>query len=121
MKRWLWFVPVGLVLSTSLSGGTPLAPQPALLLKLAPYSEQFLPLAFIGQQRALVVASGTGATPLGLYVYDQHGNCIARDEAFQHVSRDDLAVEWLPQEAGAYVIQIRSGGGRLNEVQLAVR
>lgn len=121
MQRWFWLVPLGLVLSASLAGSTPLSPQKPATLELAPFASQLLPMPFHGQQRALVIASGDGSSPLGLYVYDRHGNCVAWDEARAYVTRDDLAAEWVPPEAGLYLIEVRNAGWRTNSVTVAIR
>src|SRR5579864_2112370 len=48
--------------------------------------------------RANIIACGQlrEGTYLGLYVYDEHGNCVTWDDLGSSSTKDDNAVEWFP-------------------------
>lgn len=71
---------------------------------------------------AKAIALGGGRSCLGLYVFDAHGNCVARDD-FSTESRtaDDVWVEWIPITRARYDIEMRNAGNESNEYQLAIR
>jgi hypothetical protein len=76
---------------------------------------------FPGGKRSLAIALGDNRTNLGLYVFDAHGNCVARDDDMSLASRDDLAVEWLPAQTGLFTIQVKSLARISNRVLLVIR
>jgi hypothetical protein len=86
-----------------------------------PYHALSIPATFPGGEIARVVASGTGQTYMGLYVYDAHGNCVAWDDLGNAMTKDDLAVQWLPPAAAPYRIEIRNYGPYPNVVTVSVQ
>jgi hypothetical protein len=78
-------------------------------------------LQFKGGERAVAEALGNGLSYLGLYVYDAQGNCIAWDDQAPAQTRDDLGVEWYPLQTGAYMVEIRNAGTRVNNCKIIVR
>jgi hypothetical protein len=76
---------------------------------------------FKAGQRASVTVSGSGATYLGLYVYDPFGNCIAHDKGTQPNTCDDVAVEWYPPEVQRYAIEVKNFGQIPNSYAISIR
>lgn len=76
---------------------------------------------FKAREQTAVIAIGEGTTPLGIYVYDIHGNCVARDDLSYSAISDDLALEFHPAERGYFDIEIRNQGRRSNSVEVAIR
>jgi hypothetical protein len=89
--------------------------------RVAPNRATTVVETFKGGERACVVVTGDGSSYLGLYVYDADGNCIARDDAGDYRTRDDLAVEWFPQRDSRFAIEVRNLGGTTNTYSIAVR
>ena len=63
---------------------------------------------------------------LSLYVYDRHGNCVARDEFAERASKtrratNDCAVEWLPPVTEAYTIELRNQSYDSCVVQMVIQ
>jgi hypothetical protein len=74
-----------------------------------------------GGQRSWVAVSGTGVCALGLYVYDQHGNCVARDDFAGLEVRDDLAASWRVPATGPYAIEVHNLGLVANTYDISVK
>ena len=76
---------------------------------------------FKAHKRALVVVSGKGRTCLGLYVFDEHGNCVAKDDVTSPKTCDDLAADWIPIATSRYDVEICNAGLDLNSYEIAIR
>jgi hypothetical protein len=76
---------------------------------------------FKKNERALVIASGIGASCMGLYVFDSQGNCLAKDDLSAPATADDLIVEWYPTEPGRYCVDLRNAGFENNQYQIILR
>lgn len=76
---------------------------------------------FKANQRACFVAIGSGLTYLGLYVYDEEGNCVAADDQANFATRDDIAVVWFPPKTARYTIEVYNFGKRRNEFEYSIR
>jgi len=77
---------------------------------------------FQGNKRAAALASGWGqATCLGLYVYDEYGNCVARDDITTPKTGVDLAADWVPAATARYDVEIRNAGYMPIEFDIALR
>lgn len=63
-------------------------------------------ITFRGGERAVVLVSGDGDSDLDLYVYDENGNLVCRDDD----ESDDMVCAWTPRWTGRYRIQIRNLG-----------
>lgn len=77
--------------------------------------------AFKKNERALAIASGAGHSCMGLYVFDSHGNCLAKDDLSAPATADDLIVAWYPAEEGRYSVDVRNAGFEANKYQIALR
>jgi len=74
-------------------------------------------MTFKGGERATVIVSGRLDTDADLYVYDDAGNVVAWDDR----PSGACAVEWLPERAARFTIEIRNTGQSLDEVEIEVR
>jgi hypothetical protein len=90
-------------------------------IEAPPHRSWSVGTTFKGGERATVIVSGTGASYLGLYVYDEDGNCVARDDLGDKGVRDDLTVVWYPPRTAPYRIEVRNFGARLNQFDLVTR
>ena len=70
---------------------------------------------FFSNERATVVVSGDGDTDLDLYIYDEIGNLIAKDDDYS----DDCIVNWFPKWTGQYEIRVVNRGNVYNEYVIA--
>jgi hypothetical protein len=101
--------------------GAPLHGPPPLQSELLSYGGDRFPVVFRGGERAVVVVQGNHQTYLGLYVFDEEGNCVAHDDLGNQSSPDDLAVEWVPARTGRYWIEVHNFGLRRNTFEVAFR
>jgi hypothetical protein len=88
---------------------------------LEPYGTVVAYWTFQGGKRAAVIVSGNGATPMGLYVLDADGNCVASDDHGNAATKDDLAAEWFPRANGLYKVEVRNFGGAANAYRYRTR
>ncbi len=65
---------------------------------------------FRGQEVAEIAVVGDGDTDLNLYVYDENGNQVCKDDDFT----DRLFCRWTPRWTGAFRIQIVNRGSVYN-------
>lgn len=63
-------------------------------------------LRFVGGERAKVYARGDGDSDLDLYVYDESGNLICKDDA----PGDEMACAWTPRWTGMFRIRVLNRG-----------
>ena len=70
---------------------------------------------FFSNERATIVVSGDGDTDLDLYVYDDNGNLIAKDDDYS----DDCVVNWVPRWTGQFTIKVVNRGNVYNEYIIA--
>jgi hypothetical protein len=130
MKHWLWLALVALFLAAPWASTSPTQPRkPVTDLKLPPFGVQlFLIPCKGGGERTCAIVATTGREPavLGLYAYDPHGNCIARDE-FDEVGAkgrpafDQVAIEWFPLTPATYTVEVRNTSGNPCTIQFAFR
>lgn len=71
-------------------------------------------VTFRGGELARVALSGDGDTDLDLYVYDEYGSLIAKDDD----SSDDCYVSWVPKWTGSFKIRVVNRGRVYNEYVL---
>jgi hypothetical protein len=113
---------IALVACGSLVGGAPLKGRVFAFQEVVPASgNKDYVYPFKARERASVTVSGSGATYLGLYVFDQFGNCVASDVGTSRNTCDDLAVEWYPPEGERYAIEVKNLGPLANAYELSVR
>jgi hypothetical protein len=92
-------------------------------VQMEPHGVRTFTMTCKANERTAVMAIGRGTTPLGVYVYDVHGNCVALDDLSNSAQNysDDIAVAWQPPREQTYDIQLRNGGRVTNRVELAIR
>lgn len=61
---------------------------------------------FRGGERAVVLVSGDGDSDLDLFVYDQNGNLICKDDD----ETDDMVCSWTPRWTGQFRVEIKNLG-----------
>src|SRR5437870_3092751 len=115
MKRMATLGLLGVLLAGSAGQGSPVEPRLHGGERVPAFGSRTYVDTFTGGQRACVIVIGRGVSYLGLYVYDEHGNCVTRDEPVNFETRDDLAVTWYPPRTAAYTIEVRNLSRRINE------
>lgn len=90
-------------------------------LELEPFSRESFTLRCQAKLRSTAIVYGHGRSPLALYVFDPHGNCVARDDFSPSRMTDDLAVEWFPPTEEMYEIEVRNLGRKQNIAEVAIR
>jgi hypothetical protein len=120
MKRCIVGVVIGLV-SAGICGSSPVELRSFQKGNVGPYEFTARSEDFVGGQRAAIIAIGNGRTHLGLYVFDSLGNCVALDDMGNSRTRDDLALEWFPEQAGAYTYEVRNFGPFTNTYEIMVK
>jgi hypothetical protein len=121
MRHWLGLALFTLLLAAPLGVTSPVQPQePQLKTPLAGYSSLLSIVPCKGGERSVAIAAtppnSSRSVLLGLYVFDPHGNCIARDEYDDRVppregrrpATDDVAVEWFPPSTATYTVELRN-------------
>lgn len=63
---------------------------------------------------AEIFISGDGDTDLDLYVYDENGNLIGKDDDYS----DDCYVRWYPKWSGTFIIKVVNRGRVYNDYYL---
>lgn len=70
------------------------------------YSTDVYTITFRGGEYARVILSGDGDTDLDLYVYDQGGHLVSRDDDYS----DDCICTWVPAWTGDFTIMVKNRG-----------
>jgi hypothetical protein len=121
MKHWFWLPMVGLLLGAPWGSTSPTQPKNLVKLATPPLSAHLFVVACNGGERTGVIASGDLHAPLGLFIYDPHGNCVAHDEATGPVTADDLYAEWFPPATMPYTIEVRNQGLQGSKINVIFR
>lgn len=72
-------------------------------------------IAFYGKVPAEVAVVGDGDTDLDLYVFDENGNLIGKDDDYT----DRCYVSWMPQWTGSFIIKVINRGTVYNNYGIA--
>ncbi|RCR66394.1 hypothetical protein [Larkinella punicea] len=72
-------------------------------------------IRFRGYESAIVALRGDGDTDLDLYIYDDNGNLIARDDDYT----DGCVASWTPRYTGLFTIRVKNRGSVYNRYTLA--
>lgn len=73
-------------------------------------------VSFYGGQTAECAVIGDGDTDLDLYIYDENGNLIVKDDDYT----DNCYVRWTPRWTGKFTIKIKNRGNISNRYVIAV-
>jgi hypothetical protein len=71
-------------------------------------------MTFVGREWEVLILSGDGGTDLDLYVYDENGNLVAKDDDYT----DECVVRFIPRWTGDFTVKIVNRGGRANRYTL---
>jgi hypothetical protein len=116
---------VAILLLAQLAGGAPVESfQDAKGYRdaaLEPFSAQRFTLKCKAKERTCAIVYGLGKSPMGVYVFDPNGNCVARDDVAHTLISDDLATEWHPATEETYVIEVHNLGRKNNNAEIAIR
>lgn len=77
-------------------------------------SDRFNPVVFRAGEDAVVTVQGDGDTDLDLYVYDENGNLIAKDDD----NTDDCVATFTPRWTGRFYIVVVNRGSVYNTYHL---
>jgi hypothetical protein len=132
MRHWLGLALFTLLLAAPWGATSPVQPSdPQLKMPLAGYSSVLSIVPCKGGERTVAVAAtiSNRAVLLSLYVFDAHGNCIARDEFDDRApprenrrpATDAAAVEWFPPTTGPYTVELRNLSPDSCVLQMAIR
>jgi hypothetical protein len=83
--------------------------------KVKAHSTDTYVIRFYAHERATVAISGDGDTDLDLYVYDESGNLIDKDDDYS----DDCVVNFYPRWTGRFTIKIVNRGNVYNRYVIA--
>lgn len=72
-------------------------------------------ISFTGSELARVVVYGDGDTDLDLYIYDESGNLIAKDDD----RSDRCIVQWTPKWTGKFRVNVANRGNVANQYAIA--
>jgi hypothetical protein len=126
MKRiWLLGVPL-LVVFAHFVGGAPVRPfaeneKGFRSVPLEPFSGRTFSVRCKAKERTAVIVYGEGTSPMAVYVFDPHGNCVAWDDNSLSMMPDDLALEWYPPAEQNYEVEVRNLGRKKNQPEIAIR
>jgi hypothetical protein len=119
MKRWLT---LGLIFAAApwivAQEGAAWLPEP---FDLGPFGRfQAGIMGTAGRESRAVAIGSNGRTPLGIYVYDPQGHCVALDdEPGPYI--DDRIAAWMPAVSGAFDVQVRNMGPGFNRVEASAK
>lgn len=126
MKRmWLLGAPF-VLLFAHLVAGAPVRPfadneKGFRMVAMEPFSGRTFSVRCKAKERTAVIIYGQGTSPMGVYVFDPHGNCVAWDDVSLSMMPDDLALEWHPPTEQNYEIEVRNLGRKANQPEIAIR
>lgn len=69
----------------------------------------------------LAIASGSGASAVGLYLFNGTGQCVAWDDVNTGNVNDDRVLTFTPADIGPYDVEVRNLGPTSNQVDAAFR
>jgi len=122
---WLLGAPL-LFLFAHLAGGAPVRPfaeneKGFRPVPTEPFSGRTFPVRCKAKERTAVIIYGQGTSPMAVYVFDSHGNCVAWDDMSLSMMPDDLALEWYPPTEQNYEVEVRNLGRKTNQSEIAIR
>ncbi|MCS7044775.1 MAG: hypothetical protein NZO58_00310 [Gemmataceae bacterium] len=119
-----WAALAGVVVASCCLAGPlqPFAPKLGYRdFEFRPFQAQSHHLDVKGGEPTQVIVFGITSSPMGVYVYDPHGNCVAHDDASTDLIVDKLLVEFHPPQTAGYEVVIRNLGRKLTQAEVAIR
>ncbi len=111
---------LGVATVTDAGPEKPTGPLKGLQVKIG--NSWSMTVRFKGGERATVIVTGSQEQGhLGLYIYDSHGNCVARDDNGDGNVLNYRAAIWHPEKTQDYVVQVRNLGNVNDQFYLALR
>ncbi len=77
---------------------------------VAPHSTNIYHWTFVGRELEVLFVSGDGDSDIDLYVYDENGNLVAKDDDYS----DDCLVRFTPRWTGRFTIKVVNRGKYAN-------
>lgn len=114
MKKKILFVASALLCSIAALAGAKGGPKEANDRVLA-NDYDIYNIVFLGGQTARVTVNGDGDTDLDLYIYDENGNLIEKDDDYT----DYCVCSWTPSWTGTFTIKIVNRGNVYNAYKLS--
>ena len=74
-------------------------------------TDRFRPITFMKGEIASVILKGDGDTDLDLYVYDEYGTLVAKDDDYT----DGCVAMWTPRRTAPFYIVVRNRGRVYNQ------
>ena len=71
-------------------------------------------MTFVGGEWEVLFVSGDGSTDLDLYVYDENGNLVAKDDD----NSDECRVRFIPRWTGPFTVKVVNRGHYANRYTL---
>src|SRR5262245_17327039 len=90
-------------------------------LVLDPFARENYPIRCKAKESTRVIVYGQGSSPMAVYVFDKHGNCVAHDDFATDGGSDDLPLEWFSPTEAAYDVEVRNLGRKSNTSEIAIR
>jgi len=81
------------------------------IYRIAANSNRTFTATFAGGEIATVAVVGDGDTDLDLYVYNENGNLVGKDDG----PKDDCIVTWTPRWTGRFTIKVVNRGNVYND------
>ena len=99
----------GVGLSNTANAGA-VGPQASHTDVVRPYATDVYHVRFYGDEIARVSVVGDGDSDLDLYIYDENGNLMDKDDD----STDTCYTAWEPRWTGQFRIEVVNRGGQYN-------
>ena len=88
-----------------------------LTTRILPWgTDRFPPITFMGGESARVIVDGQSNTDLDLYIEDDRGNVVARDND----GTSYCIARWTPSRTGRYTIKVVNLGNAPNDYTLSI-
>ncbi|HEX4613099.1 MAG TPA: hypothetical protein VH092_33230 [Urbifossiella sp.] len=71
-------------------------------------------IEFRGGETARITVAGDGDTDLDLYIYDENGNLVAKDDD----NTDYCVATWTPRWTGKFTVRVVNRGGVYNQYRI---
>lgn len=90
-------------------------------LVLEPFQRDNYAIRCKAKESTRVIVYGQGSSPMAVYVFDAHGNCVAHDDYSTNDVSDDLALDWYSPSETTYDVEVYNLGRKSNTAEIAIR